>query len=35
MDFGSSLHTNNTRAILQMMEILFALLQNGSHVFKK
>jgi hypothetical protein len=33
--FGSSLHANNKRAILKMMEILFAMMQNCSCVFKK
>jgi hypothetical protein len=32
---GSSLHTNNKRAILKMMEILFAVMQNCSCVFEK
>jgi hypothetical protein len=35
MHFGSLLHTNNKRAILNLREILFAVLQNGSRVFKK
>jgi hypothetical protein len=35
MHFGNSLHTCNKRAILKLMEILFAVLQNGSCEFKK
>jgi len=35
MHFGSLLHTDNKRAILKLMEILFAVSQNGSCVFKK